>query len=68
MNGQYDTVFCPGTIHFHPAFCAMPTGSLFEGKSEGTGVDHSPISGSEVKEKVELNLCFPSASSWPVVG
>jgi len=32
------------------------------------GVEHPPPSSVEVKEKVELYLYFPSASSWPVTG
>jgi hypothetical protein len=34
----------------------------------GHGLDHSPPSSAEIKERVELCLCSPSGSSWPVLG
>ena len=34
----------------------------------GRGVDHPTPSSAEVKERVELYLCFPSGPSWPVLG
>ena len=38
-------------------------------KRSGRGVDpHPPLSGSEVKESVELYLYPPSGPSWPVLG
>jgi hypothetical protein len=37
-------------------------------KRPGRGVDHPPSSSAEVKERVELYLCSPSGSSWPVIG
>ena len=55
----------PGT---HPASCTMGTGSLPGVKRPGRGVDHPLPSSSEVKERVELYLYFPSGPSWPVVG
>ena len=35
------------------------------GKWPGRGVDHTPPSSAEVKERVELYICSPSGSSWP---
>jgi hypothetical protein len=41
---------------------------LFPGmKWPGSGVDHSPPSSAEVKERVELYLYSPSGPSWPVL-
>jgi len=37
-------------------------------KRPGHGVDHSPPSSAEVKERVELYLYSPSGPSWPVLG
>jgi hypothetical protein len=34
----------------------------------GRGVDHTPPSSAEVKERVELYLYSPSGPSWPVLG
>jgi hypothetical protein len=41
----------------------------FPGKKRpGRGVDHSPQSSAEVKERVELYLFSPSGPSWSVLG
>jgi len=53
-----------------------PTGLLYNGyqvsfpgvKRPGRGIDHPPASSAEGKERIELYLCFPSGSSWPVKG
>jgi hypothetical protein len=37
-------------------------------KRPGCDVDHPPPSSAEVKERVELYVCFPSGPSWPVLG
>ena len=37
-------------------------------KRLGRGVNHTPLSNAEVKERVELYHYFPSGPSWPVVG
>jgi len=37
-------------------------------KQLGRGVDHSPPSSAEVKERVELYLYSLSGSLWPVLG
>jgi hypothetical protein len=37
-------------------------------KRPGRGVDHPPSSSTEVKERVEIYLYFPSGPSWPVTG
>jgi hypothetical protein len=38
----------------HPASYTMGTGSFQGVKRPGRGVDHPPLSGAEVKERVEL--------------
>ena len=47
----------------HPASYTMGTGSFPGVKRPGPGVDHSPLSSAEVKERVELYLCSPSGPS-----
>ena len=37
-------------------------------KRPGRGVDHPPPSRAEVKEGVEVYLCFPYGTFWPVLG
>jgi hypothetical protein len=37
-------------------------------KRPGRGVNHPLPSTTEVKERVELCLCFPFGSSWSVIG
>ena len=37
-------------------------------KWRGRGVDNTPLSSAEVKERVELYDCFPSGPSWLMVG
>jgi hypothetical protein len=39
-----------------------------EGKRPGRGVKHLPPSSAEVKERVDLYICIPSGTSWPVLG
>jgi hypothetical protein len=41
--------------------------SFPEVKRPGRVVDHPPLSGAEVKERVDLYLYSPSGPSWPVV-
>jgi len=43
----------------------MVTGSFPEVKEPGCGVDHPPSPNAEVKQRVELYICFPSGPSWP---
>jgi hypothetical protein len=50
----------------HPASYTMSTGSFLGVKRPGRGVDHPLSSSAEVKERVQLYLYSPSASSWPV--
>ena len=38
------------------------------GKRQGRGVNHPPLSSSEVQEKVELYLYSPCGPSWLVTG
>jgi hypothetical protein len=53
----------------HPACNTMSTGSLSWGvKRPGRGVDHPPSSSTEVKERVQLYIYYPSGPSWPVPG
>ena len=57
---------CPGA---HPPSYKMVTGSLSWGvKRPGRGVNHPPLSTAEIKERVELYLYSPPASSWLVLG
>ena len=55
-------------IGTHPASCAIGTGSFPGVKRPGRGVDLSPPSSAVIKERVELYICSPSGSSWPVKG
>ena len=52
----------------HPASYTMGIGSFPGAKRPGCGVDHSPLSRAEVKERVELYFFSPSGLSWPVLG
>ena len=53
----------------HPASCRMATGSLSWGYSDrGVALTTHNPSSAEVKERVELYLCFISGPSWPVLG
>jgi hypothetical protein len=44
----------------------MGIGSFLEVKQQGRGLDHTPTSSAEVKERVELYLYPLSGLSWPV--
>ena len=46
----------------------MGTGSFPGVKRPGRGVDHPQPSSAEVEGRVELYICRPSESSWPVLG
>jgi hypothetical protein len=52
----------------YPVSYTVGTGSFLGVKRPGHGVDHSPPSGAEVKEGIELYLYSPSGTSWPVLG
>ena len=52
----------------HPASYTTGTGSFPWVKRPGRGVDHPTSSSTEVKERVDLYLYFPSGPSWPVLG
>jgi hypothetical protein len=52
----------------HPASYIMGTGSFPGVKWLGSGVDHPPTSGVEVKERVALYPYSPSGPLWPVIG
>jgi hypothetical protein len=51
----------------HPAYCTMGTGSLPGVQRPKRGVDHSPPSSAEIKERVD-HLQSPSGPSRPVLG
>jgi hypothetical protein len=51
-----------------PASYTMGIGSFPAVKRPGCGVNHSPPSSAEVKERVELYLYSSFGSSWPVIG
>jgi hypothetical protein len=51
-----------------PTSYTMDTGSFSGVKRPGRGLDHSPTSSAEVKERVELYLYSSSGPSWPVIG
>ena len=55
----------PGT---HPTSYTMGTGSFPGVKRPGCGVDHPPLSSTEVEGRVELYICSLSGPSWPVLG
>jgi hypothetical protein len=60
-------IFTP--VHTGPgASYTMGTGSFPGVKRPGRGVNHSPLSSAEVKERVELYLYSPSGPSWSVLG
>jgi len=66
VEGRFSTFVQtgPGT---HPASYTMGTG-LFPGvKRPECGVDHSPASSAEVKERMELYIYSPFGPSWPVL-
>ena len=52
----------------HPASYTFGTGSFPGLKRSGRGVNHPTPFSTEVKERVELYLYFPSGPSWPVLG
>ena len=51
-----------------PVSYTVGTGSLPGVKRPGHGVDYPPPSSAEVEGRVELYICSPSWSSWPVLG
>ena len=51
----------------HPASYTMNTGSFPGIKQPGRGIDRSPPSSAEVKERVELYHHSPLGPSWPVL-
>jgi hypothetical protein len=52
----------------HPTSYTMRTRSYPGVKWPGRGVDHSPPSNAEVKERVESYFYSPSGPSWSVLG
>ena len=52
----------------YPASCTVGTESFLGVKRPGRGVVHPPLCSPEVKERVELYLCFTSGPLWPVLG
>ena len=51
----------------YPASYTKCTRSLTGVKRPGNGVDHLPLSSTEVEGRVELYICSPSGPSWPVL-
>jgi hypothetical protein len=51
----------------HPLSYTMGSGSFPGVKRPARGVHLPPPSSTEVKERVELYLYFPSGSLWPVI-
>jgi len=49
----------------HPASNTMDTDFFLGVKRPGRGVDHSPPSNADDKERVELHIYSPSVRSWP---
>jgi len=52
----------------HAVCFAVGTASFPGVKWSGCGIDHTPPSSAEVKERVELYLYFPFGPSWLVLG
>ena len=52
----------------HPASCTMGTGSFPGVKRPRRGFEHPTPPIAEVEGRVQLNICSPSGSSWPVIG
>jgi hypothetical protein len=52
----------------HLTSYTMGTDSFLGVKQPGNGMDHTPPSSVEVKERVGLYLYSPSGLSWPVLG
>ena len=63
----------PGILQTEPGaksvFCKMGNGSLCRRvRQPGRGVDNPTPCTTEVKERVEVKLCFPFGLSWLVLG
>jgi hypothetical protein len=67
VGAKFSAPFQTGS-EAHPTSYTMGIGSLPGVKRPERGVDHSPISSAEVKERVELYIYFPSGPTWPVLG
>ena len=52
----------------HPAPYTMGSEPFPGVNRPRSGVFHSPPPNTEVKERVELYICFPSGPSWSVIG
>ena len=52
----------------NPTSCTMGTGSFPGQSSQGMSLNTHPPSSADVKERVQLYLCFTSGPSWPVLG
>ena len=52
----------------YPSPYTMDSGPLPGVKRQGGGVDRTPVSSAEVKERVEHYLYAPSGLLWPVLG
>jgi hypothetical protein len=67
MGGRFSTPI-QTTPRDHPASCTVGTGSFWGVMWPGHGVDHPPLSSTQVKERVELYLYSPSGPMRPVLG
>jgi len=51
----------------HPVTYTKSTGCFLTLKRPGHGFDHPPSSSAEIKERVELYLCYLSGPLWPIL-
>jgi hypothetical protein len=74
LSNFHITFTAPTLLHINliqksnPASRTMGTGSFPWVKRPGRGVEPSPPSSAEVRERVELYIYSPSGPSWPVLG
>jgi hypothetical protein len=52
----------------HPISCTMDRGSFPQVNRQGRSVNHPRPPNAEVKERVELYICYLSVPSWHVIG
>jgi hypothetical protein len=66
---QQLTIMCDTDTHLHEGSVPWSFDFTYVETWHTTvhGVDHPPSSSAEVKERVELYLCYPSGPLWPVL-